>query len=376
MKKIVLLTILLAYSLMNHSQIVIGNQRMEEYLPMLTNKNIGVVCNQTSVVEGKHLVDTLLDRQIKIKKIFSLEHGFKGDKQAGEMIDGQMKYKDTIEIVSLYGKNKKPTDEQLQGLDIVLFDVQDVGCRFYTYISSLEYILQACSQNNKQVIVLDRPNPNNFIAGPVLENSCKSFVGMQNIPICYGLTIGEYATMINEEHWIGAEKTCNLKVITMLNYQRDSVYDIDIFPSPNLKTMQAIRNYPTLCLFEGTDISVGRGTNLPFEVIGFDKYPDTSFSFMPVSIKGVSENPPYKNKKCYGQRVNISSKDIELEYLIKMYQTYDDKEKFFNKMFNLLAGNKTLINQIQQGLSEQAIKQTWQKDIQNYTSIRNKYLFY
>lgn len=376
MKKIAALTVLLAYSLVNYSQIVIGNQRMEEYLPLLANKNIAVVCNQTSVVEGKHLVDTLLERQVKIKKIFSLEHGFKGDKQAGEMIDGRMMYKDTIVIVSLYGKNKKPTDEQLQDVDIVLFDVQDVGCRFYTYISSLEYILQACSQNNKKVILLDRPNPNNFIAGPVLETSCKSFVGMQKIPICYGLTIGEYATMINEEHLFKTTKPCDLTIIKMLNYQRDSVYQIDIFPSPNLKTMQAIRNYPSLCLFEGTDISVGRGTDWPFEVIGFDKYPDTSFSFQPKSIKGVSENPPYKNKRCYGQRVKITSKDIELKYLIQMYQAYPNKEKFFNKMFNLLVGNKTLVNQIQQGLSEQEIKQSWQKDINAYTKIRNKYLFY
>ena len=376
MKKFFVLICLFAFTIYCKAQLIKGDERTEEYLPLLENKAVGIVCNHTSMVKNKHLVDTLLDYKIKVKRIFTPEHGFKGSEEAGKLINGVKMYRDSIAIVSLYGKNKKPTKKQMEDLDIVLFDLQDVGCRFYTYISTLEYLISAAIENNKEVIVLDRPNPNNYVAGPVLKDECKSFVGMQNIPICYGLTIGEYAKMINEEHLVKKDSVCRLNVIPMQNYDRDSVYTMDVYPSPNLHSMQAIKNYPSLCLFEGTAISVGRGTETPFELIGFDKYPNKIFGFIPIKIKGVSENPPYKNKKCYGKKVQIQSKDIDLQYLIEMYDAYKNKEEFFNPMFDLLAGNKKLKEQIKQNINQEKIKQGWQKDLQDYLKIRNKYLMY
>ncbi len=353
---------------------------------MLENKRVAVVCNHTSVVfevnndtakkVSKHLVDTLLSKNINIKTLFTPEHGLKGTQEAGKLINGVAYYKDSIKIISLYGKNKKPTNRQMNDIDIVVFDLQDVGCRFYTYISTLEYVMAACIENSKPIIVLDRPNPNNFVAGPVLKNDCKSFVGMQPIPICYGLTIGEYAKMINDEHLADSSRLCDLTVIHMLNYNRDSIYTIDVFPSPNLQSMQAIRNYPTLCLFEGTPISVGRGTNQPFEIAGFPEYPIKIKKFVPKSIKGVAENPPYVNDTCFGVTYKINSQDIELEEIIEMYNYFPQKDKFFNRMFDLLTGDKTIKEQIKQGKSADDIRQTWEEDLRKYDNIRQKYLIY
>ena len=377
MKKIFLLSfaVLLFYNL-SAQNLIKGNQRFEEYLPLLENNRVGIVCNHTSIINRIHLVDTLLTCGVNVQAIFSPEHGFKGSEEAGRLINGVNYYKDTIKIISLYGKNKKPTDEQIEDIDVIIFDLQDVGCRFYTYISTLEYVIQACKENNKKIIVLDRPNPNNFVAGPVLKDDCKSFVGMQNIPICYGLTIGEYAFMLQGECYEDTLQQLDLTVIKMLNYNRDSIYVLDVFPSPNLQTMQAIRNYPTLCLFEGTVISVGRGTNMPFEIVGFPNNPNKTISFIPKAIKGVAENPPFKDKLCYGKMINIDTNEILLDYIIDIYKEYSQKEKFFNSFFDLLVGDKVIKQQIIDGRSADEIKKSWQKDLDAYKEIRKKYLMY
>ena len=377
MKKIFLLSfaVLLFYNLLAQN-LIKGNQRFEEYLPLLENNRVGIVCNHTSIINKIHLVDTLLTCGVNVQAIFSPEHGFKGSEEAGRLINGVNYYKDTIKIISLYGKNKKPTDEQIEDIDVIIFDLQDVGCRFYTYISTLEYVIQACEEDNKKIIVLDRPNPNNFVAGPVLKDDCKSFVGMQNIPICYGLTIGEYAFMLQGECFEDTLQQLDLTVIKMLNYNRDSIYVLDVFPSPNLQTMQAIRNYPTLCLFEGTVISVGRGTNMPFEIVGFPNNPNKTISFIPKAIKGVAENPPFKDKLCYGKMINIDTNEILLDYIIDIYKEYSQKEKFFNSFFDLLVGDKVIKQQIIDGRSADEIKKSWQKDLDAYKEIRKKYLMY
>ncbi|MBR1627562.1 MAG: DUF1343 domain-containing protein [Bacteroidales bacterium] len=372
----------------NERSLIKGNERFDVYVPLLENKRIGVVCNHTSIVCNKtHLIDTLLTYKINIKTILTPEHGFKGSEEAGKLINGLNYYKDTIKIISLYGKNKKPTAEQINDIDIIIFDLQDVGCRFYTYISTLEYVMAACIENNKQLIVLDRPNPNNFVAGPVLKNNCKSFVGMQNIPVCYGLTIGEYANMINKENLVKANQCCELSIIPMLNYNRDSIYSLDVAPSPNLQTMQAIRNYPTLCLFEGTPVSVGRGTQDPFEIIGFpayDKYSKSDkhngsnniISFTPKSLKGIAENPPFKDKLCTGRRISIDTNEIVLEYVIDMYKIYPDKSNFFTPMFDLLTGDTEMKKQIIAGKTAQQIRMSWNKEINEYENVRKKYIMY
>ncbi len=377
MKKIFLLSfaVLLFYNLLAQN-LIKGNQRFEEYLPLLENNRVGIVCNHTSIINKIHLVDTLLTCGVNVQAIFSPEHGFKGSEEAGRLINGVNYYKDTIKIISLYGKNKKPTDEQIEDIDVIIFDLQDVGCRFYTYISTLEYVIQACEEDNKKIIVLDRPNPNNFVAGPVLKDDCKSFVGMQNIPICYGLTIGEYAFMLQGECFEDTLQQLDLTVIKMLNYNRDSIYVLDVFPSPNLQTMQAIRNYPTLCLFEGTVISVGRGTNMPFEIVGFPNNPNKTISFIPKAIKGVAENPPFKDKLCYGKMINIDTNEILLDYIIDIYKEYSQKEKFFNSFFDLLVGDKVIKQHIIDGRSADEIKKSWQKDLDAYKEIRKKYLMY
>ncbi|MBR1774763.1 MAG: DUF1343 domain-containing protein [Bacteroidales bacterium] len=390
MKKIFLLLVAMLVWQFVSAQLVKGDERLEEYLPMLENKSVGVVCNHTSLINSVHLADTLLSNGVNITVLFTPEHGLKGTQEAGKLINGISYYKDSIKIISLYGKNKKPTEEQMNELDIVLFDLQDVGCRFYTYISTLEYVMEACIETGKKLIVLDRPNPNNFVAGPVLQNDCKSFVGMQNIPICYGLTIGEYALMLLDVGLEASDKgidTLNKKniltVIEMQNYKRDSIYALDVFPSPNLQSMQAIKNYPTLCLFEGTPISIGRGTDSPFEIVGFPNYnlktsnqKIKTISFIPKSIKGVAENPPFKDKKCRGEVITIRSDEIELEYIIKMYKAYPKKEGFFTRMFDLLTGDKMIKEQIIAGKSAEEIKKSWENDLNAYKEVRNRYLIY
>lgn len=387
MKKKIIISLfltLLFSAMYSQNEVITGAERMEEYLKELKNKKVALLTNQTGVVrnsEGKlvHLLDTLLSHKIDIVKVFSPEHGFRGNVEAGGVVKNSIDSKTGLPIISLYGKNKKPTKEQMQDFQILLFDLQDVGCRFYTYISTLHYVMEACAENNCKLIVLDRPNPNDYIDGPVLEPKFKSFVGMHTVPVLHAMTIGEYAQMINGEGWLKDSIKCDLQVIKLLNWHHnmEKAYQLLVSPSPNLQTPKAIALYPSLCFFEGTKISVGRGTQTPFEIIGSPEYPDTTFSFTPIAIKGVSDNPPYKNTKCYGMKdLQEKNKELDLFFLKKMYKSIEKKENFFTLFFDKLAGTDKLRKQIENGMSEEEIKKTWQKDIEKFKKIRLKYLLY
>lgn len=385
-KKIVLSLILIALSLGLYSQnkVIVGAERFEEYLSFVKNKKVGLLTNQTSVVRNEngdliHLLDTLLLLDVDVIKIFSPEHGFRGNVEAGGFVNNSVDSKTNLPIISLYGKNKKPTKEQIKDCEVILFDLQDVGCRFYTYISTLHYVMEACAESNCRVIVLDRPNPNDYIDGPVLDSKFKSFVGMHTVPVLHAMTIGEYAKMINGEGWLKDSIQCDLQVIKMLGWKHnlDEAYQLPIAPSPNLQTPKAIELYPSLCFFEGTKVSVGRGTDTPFEIIGYPDYYDKTFSFTPRAIKGVSDNPMYKDKKCYGMKdLKTKKKKLDLSFLINMYKTANKKEDFFNSFFDKLAGTDQLRKQIEKGVEEEEIYLSWKKDIEKFKKIREKYLLY
>lgn len=385
-KKIVLSLILIALSLGLYSQnkVIVGAERFEEYLSFVKNKKVGLLTNQTSVVRNEngnliHLLDTLLLLDVDVIKIFSPEHGFRGNVEAGGFVNNSVDSKTNLPIISLYGKNKKPTKEQIKDCEVILFDLQDVGCRFYTYISTLHYVMEACAENNCRVIVLDRPNPNDYIDGPVLDSKFKSFVGMHTVPVLHAMTIGEYAKMINGEGWLKDSIQCDLQVIKMLGWKHnlEEAYQLPIAPSPNLQTPKAIELYPSLCFFEGTKVSVGRGTDTPFEIIGYPDYYDKTFSFTPRAIKGVSDNPMYKDKKCYGMKdLKTKKKKLDLSFLINMYKTANKKEDFFNSFFDKLAGTDQLRKQIEKGIEEEEIYLSWKKDIEKFKKIREKYLLY
>ncbi|MDD3286404.1 MAG: DUF1343 domain-containing protein, partial [Bacteroidales bacterium] len=330
-----------------------------------------------------------------LRAIYCPEHGFRGEAEAGAKINSSIDEKTNLPIISLYGNNKKPKKEEFQQNDIIVFDLQDVGTRFYTYISTLHYVMEACAENNIPLIVLDRPNPNAFyIDGPVLKDtSLVSFVGMHPVPIVYGMTIGEYANMINGEGWLGTSSKrvigevgkliCKLIIIPLENYTHHTPYSLPIYPSPNLKTDNAIALYPSICWFEGTPISVGRGTETPFEIIGFPNYqpiryqPKEIISFTPTVIKGVSDNPPYKNQQCKGLKLKLEHHEgINLSYLKEMYDAFPNKDNFFQPFFDKLAGTKDLKAQIKQNLHLKDIKKTWKKDLKEFKKIREKYLIY
>lgn len=361
------------------AEIQTGADNYAVYLPLLKGKKIGIVTNQTGILSNKtHLVDFLLDQKIDIQKIFAPEHGFRGTADAGEHVVDGKDTKTGLPIISLYGNNKKPKPEQFAGIDVLVFDLQDVGARFYTYISSLHYIMEACAENNIPLIVLDRPNPNGGIVdGPVLEKENSSFVGMHCIPILHGMTIGEYAKMINGEKWLANGIQCKLTVIPCLNYKREIFYHLPAKPSPNLPNDQAINLYPSLCLFEGTNVSVGRGTEKQFQIYGSPFLPKSDFSFIPIPNFG-SKEPPFKNQTCYGEDLSAVAKvhQLELKWLIKAYQTTSDKSKFFTDFFTKLAGTKKLQQQIESGLSEIEIRKSWQKGITDFKVMRKKYLIY
>lgn len=357
--------------------VIVGAEQTNLYLPLLQNKKVGIVANHTSMINNVHLVDSLIKLKINIKKVFSPEHGFRGNADAGEKVKSNVDTKTKLPIISLYGKNKKPFPEQLKGLEVIIFDIQDVGARFYTYISTMHYVMEACAENNVQFVVLDRPNPNgNYVDGPILENEFKSFVGMHHVPIVHGMTVGEYAQMINNEGWLAKGVKCSLEVIAIKNYNHNTEYKLPIKPSPNLPNMQAIYLYPSLCLFEGTPISVGRGTDKPFQVIGHPQL-KSNFSFVPKPTQGAKE-PLLKGETCYGLDLSAVEvkKKMDLSYLIRFYNDYPDKEHFFNNFFNTLAGNATLQEQIKQGKTEVEIKVTWQKGLNEFKAIRKKYLLY
>lgn len=363
-------------------QIIMGDERPELYLPMLQGKRVGIVANQTSIMpqtENKHIVDFLLEQGVDLKKVFVPEHGFRGTADAGEKVDNSVDQKTRLPIVSLYGKNRKPTAAQVQDLDVILFDLQDVGVRFYTYISTMHYIMEAAAENGKKVIIFDRPNPNgDYIAGPILKPGFESFVGMHPIPIVHALTVGELAKMINGEKWLKGGKTCELDIIPMENWTHTTNYAIPIKPSPNLSNDLSIRLYPSTCLFEGTVISLGRGTYFPFEVYGYPDPKFGDFTFTPVSIDGMSKTPPHQDKLCYGRDLRGESMDhhFTMEYLMEAYQKSGMKEKFFNNYFNTLLGTDEIKKAMLAGKSGQEIEQSWKSGIEAYKVMRKNYIIY
>jgi uncharacterized protein YbbC (DUF1343 family) len=356
-----------------------GAENYNAYLPLLENKKIGIVTNPTGIVENKkHLVDFLLENKVDLQKIYAPEHGFRGTADAGEVIKDGKDIKTNLPIISLYGNNKKPKPEQLENIDIIIFDIQDVGVRFYTYISTLHYVMEACAENNIELLVLDRPNPNGtIIDGPALEMDHKSFVGMHSIPVLHGMTIGEYAKMINGEKWLANGVTCNLTVIPCANYKREMPYSLPIKPSPNLPNDQSINLYASLCFFEGTNVSVGRGTEKQFQIYGSPFLLKTDFSFIPIPNFGAKE-PIHKDILCYGEDLSKIKKvnRLELKWLIKAYANTSDKTVFFNDFFTKLAGTKKLQEQIIEGVSEKEIRKSWEADLNAFKEMRKLYLIY
>jgi uncharacterized protein YbbC (DUF1343 family) len=366
---------------------VVGANQMEVYLPLLKGKKIALVANQTSVVFKDyekntyvHLADTLLSRGVSVTKVFAPEHGFRGTADAGEIVKDGKDTKTGLPIVSLYGNNKKPTQEQLQGLDMVLFDIQDVGARFYTYISTLHYVMEACAEAGIPLLILDRPNPNiHYIDGPVLEPEFKSFVGMHPIPVVHGMTIAEYAKMINGEGWLSNQVKCKLEIVEVANYNRQTTYSLPIKPSPNLPNDQSINLYPSICFFEGTPLSEGRGTAMQFQVFGSPELPQQHFpfSFTPMPNEG-AKSPKFNGQVCYGKDLREAPRQeqLNLSWLIGAYAHYPKKESFFTNFFTTLAGTKKLQQAIEKGVSETEIRASWQKGLEAYDSMRRNYMIY
>jgi uncharacterized protein YbbC (DUF1343 family) len=335
------------------------------------------------MIGNTHLVDSLLKLGVNIIKVFGPEHGFRGNAGAGEKVKDNTDIKTGLPVISLYGKHKKPTPGDLKDVDVVVFDIQDVGVRFYTYISTMTYVMEACAENGTDFIVLDRPNPHGgYIDGPVLEPDYSSFVGMHKVPVVHGMTVGEYARMVNGEGWLNNGVQCNLKVIKVGNYTHNSYYKLPVPPSPNLPDMNAIELYPSLCFFEGTIISVGRGTGKPFQVIGHPGFTEGDYSFTPVDIPGAAMNPKYEGEKCYGFDLSgfadtiVFEKRLDLRWLIKMYDYFKGKDDFFNSFFDKLAGTANLREQIISGLPEKEIRESWKPGLTGFNKIREKYLLY
>ncbi len=416
-KKAILFTLLITiFSVLSFGQadkaakVIVGAERMELYIPLLKGKSVAVFANQTSMVGNTHLVDTLAKLGVKLVKIFGPEHGFRGVADAGEHVKDGVDTKSGLPVISLYGNHKKPTKEDLQDVDVVVFDIQDVGVRFYTFISSLEYVLEACAENNKPLILLDRPNPNGFyVDGPVLDKKFKSFIGMQPIPIVYGMTMGEYAQMLLNEQWLTTNTNYpivnidliidrrqslygqiplpkfHLDIIKCKNYNHNTKYILPINPSPNLREMQSIYLYPSTCFFEGTVLSEGRGTDKPFQIFGHPSLPKNLYAFTPMPNEGAKSSKCF-NQLCYGWNLsgtnetvlkNLDGK-IQLKYFIEAYKLFPQKDSFFltNNFFNKLAGNDVLMKQIKAGTSEKEIKKSWEKDLMKFKVVRKKYLLY
>lgn len=367
----------------HHTAFSTGADQPELYLPMLKDKTVAVVTNQTGLLKDKtHLVDFLVKNNIKIKSIFAPEHGFRGDADAGEKVKNGVDIKTGIAIVSLYGPNKKPKPEQLKGVDVVLFDIQDVGVRFYTYISTLTYVMEACAENNIEVIVLDRPNPHDgYVDGPVLKKKWESFVGMHEVPVVYGLTIGEYGKMVNGEKWLKNGLQAKYSLVKMQNYQKKKRYLISDKPSPNLPNDKSVNLYPSLCFFEGTQVSVGRGTALPFQIYGSPWTSNLPYQFIPKPASG-AKDPFLNGQLCYGEDLSNYRSDLRelnLEWLLKAYKNYKNPQQDFflkNLFFDKLAGSDDLRKQIVAGKSEKEIKASWQPDLEKFKKIREKYVVY
>lgn len=369
------------YSVALGNNIITGAEQAEKYLPLIQNKKVGLVVNNTSVAGNIHLVDFLLSKNIKVEKIFAPEHGFRGNASAGEEIKDGIDTKTGIPVISLYGQTKKPTLLQLNNLEVLIFDIQDVGCRFYTYISTLHLVIEACAENNLQLIVLDRPNPNgDYIAGPILKPGFESFVGMDPIPVVHGCTVGELANMINGEKWHKANKSCDLKVVPVQNYTHTTKYELPVRPSPNLPNYLSVRLYPSLCFFEATSVSVGRGTSFPFQVLGGLNKNLGDFNFIPKSIPGVADKPLNENKICYGVDLRLLKEvpKFTLKYFIDFYNKYENKKDFLTResWFNTLAGTDELLKLIRSGKSETEILAQFKPELDKFKTMRKKYLLY
>ena len=391
MKKLLLFALLLKIGLpvttFGQEPLRTGADRTELYVSYLKNKNIGLVINQTSIIGKNEVssVDSLLKLGIRVKKIFGPEHGFRGTASNGASVNDSVDPKTGVPAISLYGKHYKPTPADLKGLDLVVFDIQDVGARFYTYLSTLHYVMEACAENHIELMILDRPNPNGFyVDGPMLDTTYRSFVGLDPLPIVHGLTLAEYAQMINGEGWLKDHIKCKLKIIKVSGYNHDTPYKLAINPSPNLNTQQSILLYPSVCLFEGTTFSLGRGTLVPFQILGHPLLKGQyRFAFTPLSIPGMSEDPPQKDKLCFGldlrgydvNQFRISKK-IDILWLIKLYNIFPDKEHFFNAYFTKLAGTDQLRKQIEAGKTEEEIRKSWEPELSRYKEMRKKYLLY
>ena len=363
----------------DEKDLILGAARTDMYLQEINGKKVGLLINHTSMVGEVHLIDFLLQKGISIEKIFAPEHGFRGKADAGEKIDNEIDPKTGIPVVSIYGKNRKPTSEMLAGLDMVIFDIQDVGTRFYTYISSMHYMMEACAENEVKMIVFDRPNPNgHYIDGPIREAEFKSFVGMHPIPVVHGLTVGELAGMINGERWLEGGLKCDLQVIAMDNYNHSDEYPLPVKPSPNLPNDHSIYLYPSLCFFEGTKMSIGRGTHFPFQVIGYPDEKFGKFSFTPESIDGMAKHPRLEGQECFGVDLRHANRPdkLDLNYVIEFYKLWEDEESFFTNYFNTLAGTDELRKQIEEGVSEDEIRKSWLSDLEKYKSMRRRYLLY
>ena len=372
-------------SIFCNNNILVGAQRFELYVPILDGKTVGFVGNQSSLVANTHTIDTLLSQDIKLVKIFSPEHGFRGKADAGEKVSSEIDKKTGLPIVSLYGSNKKPTGSDLKGIDIIIFDIQEVGARFYTYVSTLHLVMEACAENNVQLIVLDRPNPNGFyVDGPILNPKYKSFVGMHPVPIVHGMSIGEYAKMINGEKWLANNVVCDLKVIPCLDWDHSKYYQLPIKPSPNLPNMLSVYLYPSLCLFEGTVVSVGRGTDWPFQIAGHPEFKSGDFTFIPKSTEG-AKNPKLNGQKCQGINFTESGlsvlqnqNQIQLSWFINFYEELNLKDQFFlsNNFINLLSGNSTFKSMVIAGKTEAEIRASWEPELTIFKAQRKKYLLY
>lgn len=368
----------------NQTSVKVGAERMEAYLPLLAGKNVALVANHTALVKETHLADTLISRGINLKKIFSPEHGFRGNADAGEHVGNYTDEKTGLPVISLYGKNFKPKPADLIGINIVVFDIQDVGVRFYTYLSTMHYVMEACAENKIKFLLLDRPNPNGyFIDGPVLDMKYKSFVGMHPIPLVHGMTLGELARMINGEGWLKDGLQCDVEIISCENYTHATKYRLPVKPSPNLPNMLAVYLYPSLGLFEGTVMNVGRGTEFPFQVYGHPDMKNTVFSYTPVSMEGFDKNPKHKDQVCNGvdlrdfeERFVVDRKEIILEWLQFAYRSMDNKNEFFNPFFKNLVGNDQIEEMINRGAGITQIRRSWEKDVAQFKELRKKYLLY